>query len=71
MIREGKPGSHWTRSEMIEHLWKLGGRLGRVPGMEDVAPYQNTAVRLFGSIAAAQRAAGFQPRRVGRPRRDA
>jgi hypothetical protein len=62
-----RKGKRWTRVEMREYIWAVGTANGRVPTMADLIPYHNTVVRLFGSIANGQKAAGFLPNAVGRP----
>ena len=56
-----------TRAEAVEWLQSLAAEKGRVPTMTDMIPRHMTMVRLFGGIAKAQAAAGFTPRRPGRP----
>ena len=58
----------WTHAQAIAHLRELGVKHGRTPKLDDIAPHHMVMVRLFGSISKAQRAAGFVPRRQGRPR---
>ena len=58
----------WTRAQAIAHLRELGERRGRTPKLDDIVPHHMVMVRLFGSISRAQAAAGFVPRRQGRPR---
>jgi hypothetical protein len=60
--------SAWTREHAILRLQEIGARYGRTPKLDDIMPHHMVMVRLFGSIAEAQKAAGFVPRRQGRPR---
>lgn len=55
----------YQESELIEHLVILAQGLGRTPGIHDInaaeGPWHTTYVRYFGSIRAAQEAAGLTP----------
>jgi hypothetical protein len=59
-----------ARSVLINRLRGLANRLGRTPSIYDInadpeTPFHMTYVRRFGSIRAAQLAAGLEPNGVG------
>ena len=63
----------WTPEVAIEWLQAKGAEreargLDPAPRFLDMMPYHMTMCRLFGGIAKAQKAAGFEPRKPGRPK---
>ena len=61
----------WTRDDGIAYLRAKADETGHEPPtMLDMMPSHMVMVRLFGSIAKAQEAAGFTPRKPGRPGRE-
>ena len=67
VTRERPFRSPWTREEAVGYLRRLGEDRGRTPTVIDMYPYVKTFWKLFGSIRAAQIAAGFPPNPPGRP----
>lgn len=61
----------WTKEAAIAHVRRVASEKGRTPTLRDLSPHHMAFVRLFGSISATQKAAGFTPRRPGRPRKEA
>lgn len=58
------------RDVLLAHLVRIGAKFGRTPTSADMnedplSPYHPTYIREFGSIRAAQRAAGFMPNGLG------
>ena len=61
----------WTEADAITYLRELSEKRGdgQAPTLAEIMPHHMVMVRLFGSIANAQKAAGFEPRKQGRPRK--
>ena len=61
----------WDRPKLIEELQQLAAELGHTPGLKEInhvsPPDHMTYVRKFGSICAAQVAAGLVPNATGAP----
>ena len=66
----GKLKTRWNRPMLIDYLQQLAADLGHTPSIGDInlagPPDHMTYVRNFGSICAAQEAAGLVPNAVGR-----
>lgn len=66
---ENRGRVRWDRARLIERLQKLAAELGHTPGVKELKlatpPDHMTYVRNFGTIRAAQEAAGLVPNKVG------
>lgn len=64
----------YRRDQLIEDMQRLARRLGRTPGQPQInahaPPYHMDYYRYFGSVRAAQQAAGLTPNKIGRPYRN-
>lgn len=65
----------WTADEIIDAFREYALEHGEAPKCGDLGrhglPWLRSVQRVFGSLPAAQKAAGLPPRHVGRPRRAA
>ncbi len=73
---DGRLVKKWTREVAVEWLKAKGADrkargLDPAPRLCDMMPHRMTFFRLFGGIAKAQAAAGFEPRKPGRPKKEA
>jgi hypothetical protein len=74
-MKSPNAGAKWTREVAIEFLKAKGAEraamgLDPAPRFVDMMPYHMTFCRLFGGIGKAQAAAGFKPRKPGRPKKE-
>lgn len=71
-IRGGGPPRTWSDEELLEHLRTLSRKLGRTPTANHLIahspPSHVTYYERFGSLRAAQKAAGLEPNTLGGPR---
>ena len=67
----GRRGEEWTREEALGWYARARARLRRRVKKREMGEYHGAFARLFGSVAAFQKAGGDKPGKRGRPAKEA